>query len=135
LAIIEDAAGRVLRKACSCRKVSPDVPFALSAGATAQELRLALRPTEPGRKQYVVHVVESRSHSLLASYLVAAVNRQPAVTKSFSLAVPAALGTNRKAPILSMKAALPCSSRSGDFAFAGVSRQPVFVRHGLLAAY
>eukprot|EP00962_Isochrysis_galbana_P001235 scaffold313_cov86-Isochrysis_galbana.AAC.2 len=41
-------------------------------------------------------LVELRTHALLASYLVAAVNRLPAVTKSFSLSVPAALGANRK---------------------------------------
>jgi len=33
---------------------------------------------------------------ILASYLVSAVNRLPAVTKSFSLSVPAALGASRK---------------------------------------
>ena len=76
-------------------RVSPDAPFALQP-ASAQELRVALRPIEPGRKQYVIHLVELRSYTLLASYLVAAVARLPSVTKSFSLAVPASLGANRK---------------------------------------
>lgn len=74
-------------------RLSPNGPFPL-AGVT--EVVLALRPLHPGRSQYVVHAVDLARRALLASWLVCAVNRLPAITKAFSLSVPAALGSRKK---------------------------------------
>ena len=81
---------------CCCRelRLQPNAPFPLAAGLT--EVSLALRPLQPGRRQYVVHAVDLARRALLASWLVCAVNRLPAVTKSFSLTIPAALGARKK---------------------------------------
>ena len=75
-------------------RLRPNAPFPLSAGLT--EVALALRPLQPGRRQYVVHAVDLARRALLASWLVCTVNRLPAVTKAFSIAVPAALGARKK---------------------------------------
>jgi nephrocystin-4 len=75
-------------------KLSPNAPFALTGGLT--EVTLALRPHVAGRRQYVVHAVDLSRRALLASWLVCAVNRQPAITKAFELQVPAALGARKK---------------------------------------
>ena len=75
-------------------RLQPNAPFPLAAGLT--EVSLALRPLQPGRRQYVVHAVDLARRALLASWLVCAVNRLPAVTKSFSLTIPAALGARKK---------------------------------------
>lgn len=75
-------------------KLQPNAPFALGSGLS--EVALALRPSAVGRRQYVVHAVDLARRALLASWLVCAVNRLPAVTKAFALQVPAALGAKKK---------------------------------------
>eukprot|EP00965_Chrysotila_dentata_P014499 480203-Pleurochrysis_carterae.AAC.1 len=75
--------------------LNPDAPFALAAGAVTQ-LTLTLRPRAAGRFQHVVHAVDLASRTLVSSWLVCAVSRVPAITKSFSLTVPTRLGANRK---------------------------------------
>ena len=74
--------------------LSPSAPFALSNSLT--EVKLALRPFHPGRRQYVVHAVDLSRRALLSSWLVCAVNRLPAITKQFTLQVPEALGARKK---------------------------------------
>lgn len=75
-------------------KLEPNAPFSLTGGLT--EVTLALRPQSVGRRQYVVHAVDLSRRALLASWLVCAVNRLPAITKAFELQVPAALGARKK---------------------------------------
>ena len=75
-------------------RISPNTPFPIAAGVT--EVALALRPMQPGRRQYVVQAVDLSRRALLAAWLVCSVNRLPAVTKAFSLVVPAALGARKK---------------------------------------
>ena len=76
-------------------RIEPAAPFNLAPGAL-NELVLTLRPTHVGRKQYVVHAVDLSRGALLASWLVNAVQRLPAVTKAFSLTVPRSYGANKK---------------------------------------
>jgi len=76
-------------------KLTPEAPFTMAIGAL-NEVSLALRPTAPGRRQYVVHAVDLQRRALLSSWLVCANSRLPAVTKAFTLTVPLHLGANKK---------------------------------------
>ena len=76
-------------------RLTPNAPFPLAGGGLT-EVSLALRPGTSGRRQYVVHAVDLSRRALLSSWLVCAVNRLPAITKAFSLTIPAALGAKKK---------------------------------------
>jgi len=76
-------------------RLTPEAPFALSSGSV-NEIGVRLRPSTPGRQRYVVHAVELQSRKLVASWLINATQRLPAITKAFSLTVPLTLGANRK---------------------------------------
>ena len=62
-------------------------------GTCSCPCHLIFQPTD---EPYVVHAVDLNRRALLSSWLVCAVNRLPAFTKSFSLQVPASLGARKK---------------------------------------
>ena len=72
------------------------------------------------RKQYVVHAVDLSQHVLLASWLVCAVNRLPAITKMFSLKVHPMFGASKKISL--------ANPYSTDATFFLSTNQPDLVR-------
>jgi len=105
-------------------RLTPEAPFALSSGSV-NEIGVRLRPSTPGRQRYVVHAVELQSRKLVASWLINATQRLPAITKAFSLTVPLTLGANRKVSLTNpytydsrflphRSAAAPCLQRGRD---------------------